>query len=537
MPRIIPRSVQVLLVLSVLWALSTAASAQPAAAPTATPSGADLESAIHRETLGQFWGAIIVAKDGEPILAAGWGIDNPDDLQPITTRHLFDIGSVSKQFTAAALLRLQEQQKLDLDDRVSKFFGVIEGEELDDGGITLRQLLTHTSGMSDRASIQRLDFPDRDDAVERAFAPARRAKPGEHFEYCNAGYIVLAAVIEKVSGERFEDFVEREVFAKAGMSDTGFLDAADLNNRPHTARVIGDGTPRARTAGTFDDGWGWGLRGAGGIITTAEDMVRWDRALASGKVLSEASLAEMFTPAQQNYALGWVVGQTASGAAKQSHGGATRGYRAEFARYPEADITIAVLTNERHNPTKLLTALESTLFPPPKETQQITLHTGGLDLNEHKVAILGPAQTAAAHWIIESTPDTVRLALMRDPDLGPVATFILSPSVAQRLVREARFHVQRHNAAPGAAQRPMDITIATRPYRNNAEGVVHLPEKLMLTVMPQYVSMDERGQRSVDPRPTLVIIDEAAGFWPLIVRMDHAQWAEWADQVDAAVKK
>ncbi|MFZ4576388.1 MAG: serine hydrolase domain-containing protein, partial [Phycisphaerales bacterium] len=202
-----PHALCLACILSAPAALWSPAFAQNHAAPDATQVpvdakelGAKLDAHILKNHLGQFWGQVLVARGGEIILAKGYGVAN-DSLRALDSHTLMDIGSISKQFTAAAILKLEMQGKLSTDDKVSKFFP-------DAGGaadrITLYQLLTHTSGLNERGTIQSLAFPDRDRAVSLTMKTTLKHEPGETFEYCNGGYVVLGAVVEKASGAKFE---------------------------------------------------------------------------------------------------------------------------------------------------------------------------------------------------------------------------------------------------------------------------------------------------------------------------------------------
>ena len=133
-----------------------------------------LEAAVQRYSLGTFWGAVLVMQRGEIVTAQGFGLAN-EQLAPITANTIFDIGSNAKAFTALAVLILESDGSLALDDPVARFFPDVDGTD----AITLRHLLTHTSGLSDETALQRLDFPDRDEAVRRAFAtaPASASRP------------------------------------------------------------------------------------------------------------------------------------------------------------------------------------------------------------------------------------------------------------------------------------------------------------------------------------------------------------------------
>lgn len=203
--------------------------------PARGQTAADLDRAVLRAELGRFWGAVLVQRKGEVLLAKGYGYAN-EQLEPIAPDSLFDVGSVSKMFTAAAILRLEQEGKLSLSDPLSTFFPEAPPSAKD---ITLLHLLSHTSGKSDReGAIQPLNFQDRDRAVELFLRSRSAHKPGDAFEYCNGGYVVLAAVIEVVSGQPFEQAMRRLVLSPAKMDRSGYLDGEGLNPARQTTRLI-----------------------------------------------------------------------------------------------------------------------------------------------------------------------------------------------------------------------------------------------------------------------------------------------------------
>ena len=347
--------------------------ALPAFAQSPPPTTADLDRAVLRAELGRFWGAVLVQRKGEVLLAKGYGYAN-DELTPIGTDSLFDVGSIAKIFTAAAVLRLEQEGKLALSDPLSTFFPKAPGAAND---ITLLHLLSHTSGKSDReGAIQPLNFQDRDRAVELFLRSRSAHKPGEAFEYCNGGYVVLAAVVEVVTKQPFEQAVRRLVLAPAKMDHSGFLDGEGLDPAKQTTRLVSG--PPSRRGLMLDkrlEPWAWGLRGAGGLCTSLHDLRAWDHAIRTHAVINEAQTAKWFTPLRSGYALGWQVGTDDHGRRTLRHGGATRGYRCDLLRFPDDEVLIAVLTGDSSNPSAIADALARVLFPPePSSTRaQITV--------------------------------------------------------------------------------------------------------------------------------------------------------------------
>jgi CubicO group peptidase (beta-lactamase class C family) len=269
--------------------LSSASAQQEKAQPSEEVAGSSLDAIVLSRELGQFWGQVLVAKGGRIILAKGYGLAD-SSLKPLDDRTIMDVGSIAKQFTAAAILKLEMVGKLSTDDPVSHFFPDAGG---DSDRITLYQLLSHTSGLSDaNQAIQQLNFPDRDLAVRRAMNSTRNGPPGDRFEYCNGGYVVLAAVIEVASGQSFEDYMHAELFRPANLTSTGFLGNDPRLDLSNTAARIVEAGSRPRRTTIMGDGWGWGFKGCGGVLTNVHDLLAWDRALRGNSILDETGRAK-----------------------------------------------------------------------------------------------------------------------------------------------------------------------------------------------------------------------------------------------------
>ena len=256
------------------------------------------------------------------------------------------IGSLSKQFTAAAIMRLVEQGLLKVDDPVTAFLPDYPGGQ----EITVQQLLTHTSGIPNYE--QRPDLPQVvqspiaiDDLVASFANQPLLFPPGEGYAYSSSGYVLLSKIIEVVSGQSYADFVRTELFEPAGMSRSGYdFLAPDLDEPAVGYQLTPQGPqPAIRT----DSSW---PSGAGALYSTAEDIYRWDRALYSNQVLSETSRAAMFTPWVDDigdgasYGYGWDI-STMAGHPTTAHGGGIFGFASYLARFPEDDAVVIVLSN------------------------------------------------------------------------------------------------------------------------------------------------------------------------------------------------
>ena len=288
-----------------------------------------------------FAGAVLVARGSDVVLSKGYGAANLEWDIPNTPTTKFRLGSVTKQFTAAAILLLDERGKLTLDDPIGKH---IPDAPAAWGKITIFNLLTHTSGipnftsLPDYASLKLQDTP-----VAKTIASVRDKPldfaPGERMNYSNSGYLVLGYLIERVTGGSYETFVTDNIFTPLGMKDSGY----DSNIRIIQRRASGY-MPSA--SGPVNAGYVHMSipHAAGALYSTTEDLLRWEQGLFGGKLISPASLAKMTTPFKNNYALGVAV-QTASGRKVVQHGGGIDGFNTYLAYYPDTKTTVAVLAN------------------------------------------------------------------------------------------------------------------------------------------------------------------------------------------------
>ena len=407
---------------------------------------ARLDAAVRRAGLGQFWGAVLVARHGEPLLIQGYDYAT-EDLDLITSRSLFDIASTSKMFTAACVLRLQEEGSLNLSDPIARFYPQA-GAAAED--ITIRHLLTHTSGRSDtNGAIQPLSFDDRDEAVRRFVASTPNAAPGARFEYCNGGYVVLGAIIEQASGKSYEDCMRELVLEPAQMTNSGFLDGAGLDVDRQTMRVTGANSGRGRRGLLLDkriEPWAWGLRGAGGLVTCLDDLLAFDDAIREGRLLNELSALRWVTPELNGYALGWRIGLTHDGKLIHSHAGSTRGYMCEVRRYPDEGVIIAVLSNETGRavcfPGWIADELADVLWPLPHVKTSLSMDFSKETIGRHVQVVherdVSLACTKDAGDIVVTVTHEAPERVICRVTLNHVAADRLSDAVARTLSAPGR---------------------------------------------------------------------------------------------------
>jgi CubicO group peptidase (beta-lactamase class C family) len=289
-----------------------------------------------------FNGTILLAKNGSILFCRGYGMANLEHDIPCTATTKFRLGSITKQFTAMAVLILQERGKLSVNDKVKKYLPSAPGAWDD---ITIHHLLTHTAGIPNYTS-----FPDfmktlrnqvtLDELIAKFKDKPLDFKPGEKFRYSNSGYIVLGKIIEIASGHPYAAFMKEAIFDPLEMRDTGYDTAATiLKNRasgytrllgvaPANASYIDMSLPHA----------------AGALYSTVVDLLKWDRALDSDKLLSKKSIEAMFTPFKDHYAYGWSV-DTKFDQPRQVHGGGIPGFVTVIERFHRDKFVVVVLSN------------------------------------------------------------------------------------------------------------------------------------------------------------------------------------------------
>jgi CubicO group peptidase (beta-lactamase class C family) len=301
-----------------------------------------------------FMGAVLVARGSEVILSKGYGSANLEWDVHNTPKTKFRLGSITKQFTAASILLLEERGKLTLDDPIKKYLPDAPKEW---DRITIFNLMTHTSGIPNFTSLPDYKSLKLDEMPVAKTIVTVRDKPlefvpGEKMSYSNSGYLVLGHVIETVTGGSYEKFVTDNIFTPLGMKDSGY----DSNKTIIVRRAAGY---MPSPTGPVNAGFVHMSipHAAGALYSTTEDLLRWEQGLFGGKVVSPASLAKMTTPFKDDYALGVVV-RTASGRKVVQHGGGIDGFNTFLAYYPDDKLTVAVLANiNGQTPNQIATKL------------------------------------------------------------------------------------------------------------------------------------------------------------------------------------
>ncbi|MFZ6695353.1 serine hydrolase domain-containing protein [Stenotrophomonas acidaminiphila] len=334
-----------------LFALSTVAGAAPLAPPDAGIDG------LMQRYDGRVPGAaVLVLKDGQPVFRRGYGLAVVEDGTPVSPATNFRLASVSKQFTAAAILLLAEDGRLSIDDPLKKW---LPGLPAVADAMTLRQLLSHTSGLLDYEDL--MDPADtrqvHDIDVLHLLQKENRTyfAPGSSYRYSNSGYALLALVVGKASGSDFASFLRQRIFLPLGMTATfAHQDGVDeVPDRAYGYSQI-DGhwqrTDQSTTSAVLGDG---------GIYSSIDDLARWDAALYDERLLRRASLQQAFSaatatpePDVPHYGFGWRINGDALW-----HSGESIGFRNVIVRYPKQKLTVVVLSN-RNDPEPYALALQ-----------------------------------------------------------------------------------------------------------------------------------------------------------------------------------
>jgi CubicO group peptidase (beta-lactamase class C family) len=324
------------------------------ALPAAAARPSDTELAAYADELllenyppGAPGASALVVRDGKVLLRKGYGLANLELGVPVKPEMVFELGSVTKQFTAAAVLMLAERGKLSIDDDLTRWLPDFptHGHK-----ITVEHLLTHVSGIPSYTGMAEWLSRLREDLTLDQLIGLFRGKapefaPGERWAYNNSGYILLGAIIEKASGRSYEDFVEQEIFAPLGMRSSYYAHQDEaVPGRVEGYEKNEKGFARARYLSMTHP------YAAGALQSTVDDLWRWEQGLAAGKVVSAQSLERMFTPAKlasgasTHYGYGWSTFEY-QGRKVIEHGGGIFGFVTHVARVPEEKLYVAILSN------------------------------------------------------------------------------------------------------------------------------------------------------------------------------------------------
>jgi CubicO group peptidase (beta-lactamase class C family) len=288
---------------------------------------------------------VLVARDGKIVFQGALGLADVESGRKLDTESKFLIGSITKQFTAAAILSLVDEGKISVDDPLNKYLADFpRGED-----VTIHQLMTHTSGIpsytDDPAFYGSVTKPTTEEELIATFAGKDfEFEPGSDFRYSNSGYFLLGHIVGKVSGKPLDDYLRETFFEPIGMEHTGMHRVGlELDNEANGYSVQG---------GTITPAIDWAMSragGAGGLYSTVGDLMKWNEAVFSGKVLQEETLRKALTAVKESgggmkYGYGWMIGRQ-RGLPVISHAGGLNGFQSNLVRFPRQNVTIVALHN------------------------------------------------------------------------------------------------------------------------------------------------------------------------------------------------
>jgi CubicO group peptidase (beta-lactamase class C family) len=285
--------------------------------------------------------SVMVIKNGEAVLTKSYGLAHVDQRKPVTPLTNFRLASVTKQFTATAVLMLVDQGQLGLDDSLRAHFPEMPAFAAE---ITVRHMLQHTSGIEDYEPIFGDRFPEQitDGGVVDIIRGTRGTyfNPGSEHRYSNSAYAILAVLVERLSGNSFAQFLDQHIFAPLGMTNTVAYEAGNsaVANRAYGYAV-------SENEVNFADQSAWSaVLGDGGVYSSVTDLYRWDQALYSDELLPATLWAEAFTPGLEDYGFGWRIDRYRD-RERYHHSGSTSGFRNFMQKFPEERLTVIVLSN------------------------------------------------------------------------------------------------------------------------------------------------------------------------------------------------
>ena len=308
---------------------------------------------------GLFSGSVLVAKSGNVLLSRGYGKSDYAQGTPNTPHTKFRLGSVSKQFTALAIMQLQEQGRLNESNPLSTYIPDYPNGK----NITIHHLLTHTSGIPNYTSLAHCEKNKAQPrSITRLISTFKNKKlefkPGSQYKYSNSGYVLLTYIIEQVSGESYESFIQKHIFWPLRMTSSGY----DANQQQIQDKACGYVVKQHHL--TYADPVDMSYyAGAGALYSTVEDLYRWDRALHSNVLVSYTALDKIFTPwvhtpaynqtNESAYGYGWRIGKPCQHPVV-GHCGGIEGFSTLIRRYPKDDACIIILSNIRNSTVQRL---------------------------------------------------------------------------------------------------------------------------------------------------------------------------------------
>lgn len=454
------RSIAMVLSICTTLASPPAAAAVPLASDNAR---SDLESIVLAAYSAEAPGAaVIVVQKGKILYRGAHGLANLELGVPLRPESVFRIGSVTKQFTAAAILLLAEDGKLSLSDSITKF---LPDYHVQGHRVTIQQLLAHTSGIANYTELPDWQATTRNDVSVRQLIDVFQDKPfdfapGERWKYDNSGYILLGAIIEKVSGQSYADFLRTRIFAPLGMKNSRYEDLADI-------------TP-GRAAGYVRDGSEWRNAdflsmshpySAGAMSSTVDDLARWNAAIENGELLKPPSWQRASTSfaiadgTLTRYGAGWIIGRIGP-VATVEHGGGINGFNAYVLRAPAQMLYVAVLTNAappQTPPQDVAVKLAARVLDVALDAPEIPIAPARLDEYVGNYS-LGGARTRVI------TRDDKRI-YAKDDDADRLELVPIGKDLFEVRANQTRFRFQRERGRIAALEMEPRILMGDRARR------------------------------------------------------------------------
>ena len=351
--------------------------------PTAHLATDKWEDFLNTAEVNGFSGSVLIAHQGE-LFTRGFGFSDKEQQIINTPATVFDIGSITKQFTAGGILKLQEQGKLSLENTLHEYFENVPADKKD---ITVHQLLTHTAGFPDALGND-YDSISEQDFVALAFETSLITSPGDIHHYSNVGYSLLSLIIERVSGKPYEVYLKEQLFDPAGMKQTGYKlpdwKAEDIAVGYLNERALGKPNEQNWSA----TGPYLHLKGNGGILSTVSDLYKWHKALLGEEILNKDSKdlyygehVKEFDDGDSFYGYGWAIFPTPRNTKLITHNGGNGVFFADFLRYLEEDLTVIMLSNKANRSTERIPMKLAGLSLRPDEEQKTNERSDSTDID------------------------------------------------------------------------------------------------------------------------------------------------------------
>jgi CubicO group peptidase (beta-lactamase class C family) len=338
---------------------------------------------------GQFNGTVLVAKKGNILFEKAYGYRDADKHILHEPSDIFQIGSLTKQFTSAVIMQLVNEHKLSLNDKLYKYFpGFPNGSK-----ITIHHLLTHTSGLHDYTGDTTFMGADVTQTYTRKHLIAAFQKykpdfaPGTNWSYSNTGYSMLGYIIEKMTGKSYEKNVRERILKPLGMTHSGF-DFTHLHDTQKSTGYFSISKESGNEAPVVDSTLSFS---AGALYSTVEDMYKWERSMYTEKILPQSSWKKIFTPYKNRYGYGWEI-DSVYGMMVTAHSGGIHGFTSFITRIPQEELTVILLDNSMRDLSKIAMKLSAiSLNKPyvfPQFTKEVTVDKAILEqyVGEYQLA-------------------------------------------------------------------------------------------------------------------------------------------------------